>query len=69
MATLSNISNSRSLLESDFLEGEEEDRVNERQEDTVTKIRDTMDSIWTTLRRGWGKKNTIVKSIQGMAVF
>lgn len=60
MATLTN---SSFLLESDFLAGE--DRDGERQEDTVTKIRDTMDNIWTRLRKGWGKKATIVKSIQG----
>ena len=65
MATHCNISNSSFLLDSDFLAGEG-DRVNERQVDAVTKIKDTMDNIWTTLRRGWGKKNTIAKSIQGM---
>merc|ERR1719483_913136 len=60
---MTTLTNSSFLLESDFLAGE--DRDGERQEDTVTKIRGTMDNIWTRLRKGWGKKTTIVKSIQG----
>ena len=55
------LTNSASLLESDYLAYRQEGEEDRQQGDTVNKIRGTMDNIWTRLRKGWGKKTPVVK--------
>ena len=60
------LTNSASLLDSDYLAYREEGQGDSQQGDTVNKIRGTMDNLWTRLRKGWGKKTPVVKGNKGM---
>ena len=62
------LTNSASLLDSDYLAYREEGQGDSQQGDTVNKIRGTMDNLWTRLRKGWGKKSPVVKGSKGVGV-